>query len=439
MKRTLLKDLPTFVNTKVRVCGFVETIRAMKRNQFIVLRDHTGKVQLYIDAYLNPEIASIVETLTEESTIEVIGTVISNPSVKLGGIEIDVSEIKVASIAKSGLPISKDSSLELRLDWRYLDLRNPEKLLIFKIQTVAEQAMREFWIKNGFLEIHSPKLMGTASESGSELFHLPYFGTTAYLSQSPQFYKQMAMNAGFDRVFEIGPVFRANPSFTSRHDTEFTSVDCEISWIDSFEDIMSFEESWINFFMSKIKERLGKEILELYGIDLIVPSVPFPRISLKEAKSIIRSTGYRSKKTDDLDPEEERILWEYVHRTYSHDWVFVTDYPVSARPFYHMRNPLDNTLTCSYDLLYKGLEVTTGAQREHRYEVLKSQILDKQISKKDPKLLESLEYYLHFFEYGSVPHGGYGFGLTRLIMKLLELPNVREVTYLYRGPKRLTP
>lgn len=365
--------------------------------------------------------------------------VVSNPSVKLGGIEIVVTRIKVISIAKAGLPINKDSLLDIRLDWRYLDLRNPDKLLIFKIQTVAEQAMREFWIRNGFIEMHSPKLMATASESGSELFSLPYFGAKAYLSQSPQFYKQMAMNAGFDRVFEIGPVFRANPSFTSRHDTEFTSVDCEISWIDSYADIMEFEENWINFFMTQIKEKLGCEIEQCYGKQVIVPSAPFPKISLMEAKEILIKEGYNSEKYDDLEPEEERLLWEYVKKMYGHDWVFITDYPVSARPFYHMRNPEDNTLTCSYDLLYKGLEVTTGAQREHRYDILKSQILEKQVSKKDPKLLDSLEHYLRFFEYGTVPHGGYGFGLTRLIMKLLELSNVREVTYLYRGPKRLTP
>ncbi|MCL2859622.1 MAG: aspartate--tRNA(Asn) ligase [Oscillospiraceae bacterium] len=439
MKRTLICELPSSLNTEVRVCGFVDTIRAMKRNQFVVLRDHTGKVQLYIDAHGKPELASIVGNLTQESTIEAVGTAISNQSVKLGGLEVAVSELKVVSTAKPELPICKDSTLDVRLDWRYLDLRQPEKLLIFKIQTVAEQAMREFWTKNGFLEIHSPKLMATASESGSELFHLPYFGGTAYLSQSPQFYKQMAMNAGFDRVFEIGPVFRANPSFTSRHDTEFTSVDCEISWIDSFADVMAFEENWVNFFMSQIKEKLGSSIEELYGKQVIVPSVPFPRITIKEAKKIIRATGYKSEKDDDLEPEEERLLSGYVKETYDHDWVFVTDYPVTARPFYHMRNPQDQTLTCSFDLLYKGLEVTSGAQREHRYDVLKAQILEKQVSNKDPKLLESLEHYLRFFEYGTVPHGGYGFGLTRMIMKLLDLSNVREVTYLYRGPKRLTP
>lgn len=437
MKRTTISNLK--VGETQKICGFVDTIRRMKRNQFVIVRDHTGMVQLYVDSKENPEIASMIDSLTVESTIEVIGTIVENTNVKIGGIEMLPKEFNVISHAKAGLPISHDSSLDVRLDWRFLDLRESKNLLIFKIQTVIEHAMREFWTQNGFIEIHSPKLMGTASESGSELFCLDYFGQKAYLAQSPQFYKQMAMNSGFDRVFEIGPVFRANPSFTSRHDTEFTCVDSEISWIESHEDIMHFEERWINYFMTQLKEKLGNEILEKFGVEVTIPTVPFPRIDLFEAKEIIRKQGYSSPKKGDLDPEDEKILCSYVKEKFGHDFVFVTDYPISARPFYHMRHEDNPELTKSYDLLYKGLEITTGAQREHRYNVLKAQILEKQKSENDSKLMESLKYYLQFFEYGSVPHGGYGFGLTRMIMKLLDLQNVRQVTYLYRGPKRLTP
>lgn len=325
------------------------------------------------------------------------------------------------------------------MDWRYLDLRNPKNLLIFELQTVIEHAMREYWMNNGFIEIHTPKLMSTSSESGSELFKLDYFGGKAYLSQSPQFYKQMAMNAGFEKIFEIGPVFRANPSFTARHETEFISVDAEISWINSHEDVMKLEEEWIAYFMAKAQEKLGEKVSALYGITIEVPKLPFPRISLAKAKEIIRERGYVSPKDDDLNPEDEKILSEYVKEKFGHDFVFVTDYPVSARPFYHMRHENNPTLTKSFDLLYRGLEVTTGAQREHRYDVLKAQILEKQETENDAKLLESLKYYLQFFEYGTVPHGGYGFGLSRLIMKLLELPNIRSATFLSRNPKRLTP
>jgi len=300
--------------------------------------------------------------------------------------------------------------------------------------------MREFWLKAGFWEMHSPKLMGTASESGSELFSLKYFdGKTAYLAQSPQLYKQMAMAAGYPGVFEIGPVFRANPSFTSRHDTEFTSVDTEIAWIESHEDVMCFEEEWIKYMFEALKNNLGNRIKEEYGIDVEVPTVPFPRVTLKRAKEIIAECGYISPKKDDLDPDDEKIICEYYKRETGSDFVYITDYPISVRPFYHMRKEDDPTLTKSYDLLYKGLEITTGAQREHRPDILKKQILEKQKSENDDKLMKSLENYIQFFEYGAPPHGGFGFGLTRVLMKIFDLQNVRQVTYLYRGPKRLIP
>lgn len=203
------------------------------------------------------------------------------------------------------------------MDWRYLDLRNPKNLLIFELQTVIEHAMREYWMNNGFIEIHTPKLMSTSSESGSELFKLDYFGGKAYLSQSPQFYKQMAMNAGFEKIFEIGPVFRANPSFTARHETEFISVDAEISWINSHEDVMKLEEEWIAYFMAKAQEKLGEKVSALYGITIEVPKLPFPRISLAKAKEIIRERGYVSPKDDDLNPEDEKFFPNMLRKIWS--------------------------------------------------------------------------------------------------------------------------
>lgn len=437
MKQTNIADLVP--NQQSKICGFVENIRKTKNNYFVIVRDRTKSIQVYINVKENPEMISTIDSINLESTVEIVGFANMNTYVKNGGIEFIPESISIISIARAGLPIDENSSQEHRMDWRFLDLRNPKNLLIFELQTVIEQAMREYWINNGFIEIHSPKLMSTSSESGSELFKLDYFGGNAYLSQSPQFYKQMAMNAGFEKVFEIGPVFRANPSFTSRHETEFISVDAEISWINSHEDVMCLEENWITYFMTKAKEKLGKKVEELYGINIEIPSLPFPRISLAEAKEIIRKEGYVSPKEDDLNPDDEKILSEFVRREFGHDFVFVTDYPVSARPFYHMRHENNPLLTKSFDLIYRGLEVTTGAQREHRYDILKSQILEKQSTENDAKLLESLEHYLEFFEYGTVPHGGYGFGLSRLIMKLLEMPNIRSVAFLSRNPKRLTP
>ncbi|MGH7239304.1 MAG: aspartate--tRNA(Asn) ligase, partial [Candidatus Saccharimonadales bacterium] len=283
------------------------------------------------------------------------------------------------------------------------------------------------------LEIHSPKLIATASESGSEVFEVKYFERKAYLAQSPQFYKQMAMAAGFEKVFEVGPVFRAEPSFTSRHATEFTGYDSEISYIESHEDVMREEERVIQYAISKVKEVYGVEIQRLFGRDVVVPETPFPRVSMRDAKKILAERGLKSEKEGDISPEEERAICEYVKQERGHEFLFVTDYPVTVRPFYHMRHESDPSLTKSSDLLWNGIEVTTCAQREHRYDVLVAQAKEKGMD------VSPLQFYLNFFKYGCPPHGGYGMGTNRMIMKLLGLENVREAMFLYRGVNRLTP
>jgi aspartyl/asparaginyl-tRNA synthetase len=294
--------------------------------------------------------------------------------------------------------------------------------------------MRDFWFKEGFIELHSPKLTGAATESGAELFKLEYFDRMATLAQSPQFYKQMAMAAGFGKVFEVGPVFRANPSFTSRHDTEFTSVDTEISWIDSHEDVMSFEERWLAHTLAAVKDVHGEQIAETFDTELVVPDVPFPRITLEDAKQLLRDAGHGAPgEGHDLDPPSERALSAIVKQQYGHEFTFVTDYPTSVRPFYHMRYEDRPTVTKSFDLLWRGIELTTGAQREHRHEQLLAQAAEKKVD------TAAIDYYLDFFRFGAPPHGGFGFGLTRLLMQMLGQENVREVTFLYRGPHRLEP
>jgi len=417
----------------VTIEGWVETIRAQKTMQFLVVRDSTGKVQVAHQRVTDVELATIIDGLTPESTIQVTGIVTSNAQVKLGGIEIVPTSIVVTSLAVKPLPIFSDTNQDQRLDWRYLDLRRPEIRLIFEIQTTIEMAMREYWTSQGFIEIHSPKLMAQASESGGELFHVDYFEGHAYLAQSPQFYKQMGMAAGFDRVFEIGPVFRANPSSTPRHDTEFTSVDMEISWITSHQDVMAFEEAWIQHFVKAIEKSHGAIINDLYKTKVEIPTLPFPQITMAEAEAIVTRAGHTLAEKGDLDPEGERIVSRFIKETYGHDFVFVTDYPAKVRAFYHMRYPDRPDITKSFDLLYRGVEITTGAQREHRYDVLHKQVLEKGLT---PELLQS---YLDFFKYGCPPHGGLGFGLTRFLKQLLGLSSVREATYVFRGPTRLTP
>jgi nondiscriminating aspartyl-tRNA synthetase len=441
MERTLVRDAGKKVGQLVALRGFVQTVRNQKAVQFMILRDHTGLIQVIAErSEENKEVNEQIAQLTRESAIQVTGVVVSNPNVKLGQLEVQLKTLSIDSLADGTLPIDlfgkTETDIDKRLDWRFLDLRQPELQLIFRIQTAVEMAMRDYWISNGFVEIHTPKIMGSPSEGGAELFTLEYFGQNASLAQSPQFYKQMAMAAGMDRVFEIGPAFRADPSFTPRHSTEFTSVDMEMSWIESHHDVMEFEEAWLCHVLQTVREVHGKEITELFGVEVIIPSRPFPKVTMEEAQKILKEKGYiqpAETKQGDIDPQGERLLCEYAQEEFGHEFIFVTDYPVEVRPFYHMRNEDDPRLTKSFDLLWKWMEITTGAQREHRYDLLVRQAVEKGID------LKSIQFYLDFFKYGCPPHGGFGFGLARLLAAMLNQRSIREVVFLHRGPNRLIP
>ena len=361
------------------------------------------------------------------------GTVVADERVKLGGLELRIEEPQVESQAEPELPVTPESALDKRIDWRYVDLRRPDRRLIFEVQTTAEAAMREYWRRDGFIEIHSPKFMGSASRVGRRAVPRRYFDGDAYLAQSPQFYKQMAMAAGFERVCEIGPVFRANPSFTSRHDTEFTSVDVEIAWVESHEDVMAFEEAWLTHvmptwpsFTATRSRRSSARRSSCRRFRSRGSRSTTRRLELQQA-------GHASARRARPRPAERAGAVGADRRAHGHEFVFVTDYPTTVRPFYHMRHEDDPTLTKSFDLLWRGIEITTGAQREHRLERLLAQAEDKKVD------VGPIGYYLDFFRYGAPPHGGLGFGLTRLLMQLLGQENVREVTFLYRGPHRLEP
>ena len=440
-QRTLIKNLVSSIDGPVSVSGWVETVRDQKKVQFVVLRDESGAVQLVHPRIFNDDgtpaedaIAEEISALSQGTFLTATGDLKHDERVKLGGVEIKLDGLEIAAHAIAETPIADDSAVDKRMDWRFLDLRVPKNSLIFKIQTTFEHALRCYWIDNDFVELHTPKLMASASESRAELFEVEYFETKAYLAQSPQFFKQMAQPAGFGKIFEIGPAFRADPSFTSRHATEFTSVDAEISWIDSHESVMKMHEELMVAGFTAVKEKHGAEIEALYGLEVTVPETPFPRIPLAEAKRIVAERGYEvPRQDDDMDPEGERQIAAYVKETYGHEFVFLTDYASSIRPFYHMRNAEDGAVTNSYDLIFNGVEISTGAQREHRIDVLVEQAKEKGL---DP---EELDFYLDFFRYGVPPHGGFGMGLSRVLMLLLKLPNLREATYLFRGPTRLTP
>ncbi|MBN9193319.1 aspartate--tRNA(Asn) ligase [Microbacterium sp.] len=444
-ERVLVKQLQAREDGPVSVSGWVETVRDQKKVQFVILRDESGAVQLVNPATRPAEDGSeqdaaalaLTESISGLATgtfLTVTGELKHDERVKLGGVEIKVGALEVASPALPETPIAADSGLDKRMDWRFLDLRQRRNALIFRVSTTLEHAMRQYWIDRDYVEIHTPKLMSSPSESNAELFSLEYFGDqTAYLAQSPQHYKQMAQAAGFGRIFEIGDVFRADPSFTSRHATEFTSVDAEISWIDSHEDVAAMQEELLATAIAAVKEKHGAEIEELFGVEVVVPTLPFPRIPLAEARDIVKARGHETQRTDgDLEPEGERQVSAHVEETFGHQFVFVTDYHPEIRPFYHMRDE-ESGLTKSYDLLFKGVEITTGAQREHRIDVLERQAVEKGLD------LNGLEHYLDFFRYGVPPHGGFGMGLARVLMLLLGESSIREVTFLFRGPTRLAP
>ncbi|MBS6135536.1 MAG: aspartate--tRNA(Asn) ligase [Faecalibacterium prausnitzii] len=444
MERTYINQVQNSIGSTVKVQGFIENLRNSKAMAFIVLKDITGKLQITVEKADHPDLVDTIDTLTADSVITVTGKVVANDYVKMGGIEMIPTEIQVESIADA-LPIARKaiaatkkkkaverSSIDQRIDYRWVDLRTDENQLMFKAQSCMVNAMRRYLLEQNFIEIHTPKLIAAASESGSEVFKVDYFDGNAYLAQSPQFYKQMAMAAGFERIFETGPVFRAEKSFTSKHATEFSGFDLEFSYITSYRDVMKMEEELLKAGLAAVKEAYGDQIQELFGQEVIVPETPFPVVTLAELyQGLEEDFGYVVDEAEkgDLTTEAERLSYDWVKKHYNHEFLFVTDYSAEKRAFYHMRD--ENGVPQGYDLIWRGVEITTGAQREHRYEVLKRQAEEK-------GLAEDVKFYLEFFQYGCPPHGGFGLGIDRLTMLLVGLP-IKEAEFLFRGPNRLTP
>lgn len=437
MKKIKFSELKNYFNQEVELEGFIEKIRDLQYVQFVILKDKTGKVQITLekDGSLD-ELNKIVSELTCESTIKVTGKVLENEKVKMGGMEVIPSKIEVTSLSEAELPVNyrdpNSANLDTRMDYRFLDLRNEKNILMFQVQSTFVEGMREFLYKEDFTEIHTPKLIGAASESGSEVFEVDYFDTKAYLAQSPQFYKQMAMAAGFERVFEVAPAFRAENSNTNRHATEFTSFDLEFSYIESYEDVMDLEEDLLIAGLSKVKEKYGEVIQKEFGKEVIVPTKPFPRIKLQDLYQELNKRYHYEIPTEDIgdmNAEAEKLTSRFAMEEYGHEFIFVTDYSPKKRAFYHLRK---DGIPQGYDLIWRGTEITTGAQREHRYDILCSQAKEKGLG-------EDVKFYLEFFKYGCPPHGGFALGIDRLTMLLLGTSTLKETMFLFRGPNRLTP
>ncbi|HEY4483209.1 MAG TPA: aspartate--tRNA(Asn) ligase [Candidatus Paceibacterota bacterium] len=423
-------DLKYKVAENATVQGFVHALRVQSKIIFLILRDITGTVQVVIGAESSE--FEKAKGLTLESVVRITGKVVEAKQAP-GGCELQIELLEILSSATPELPIpvvtlkgGEETEAPRRFDYRWIDLRKPEHAQIFKVWTELEKGFRKYWLENNFIQLYPPAFMSTASETGAEVFEVKYFERKAYLAQSPQFYKQMGIASGLEKVFMVGPVFRAELSTTTRHLTEFTGWDFEIAYVDSHHDVMDEEEGMLVEGFKAVLDKLPETKIE-------IPTRPFPRITMLDAKKILAKRGVASGEEHDLSPEEERGLSEYVKEEFKHDFVFLTEYHHSKSFFYHMRVSPDSQYYRRADLLYRGIEVTTLAQREHRPEVLEKQARERGMD------IEPLKDYLNFFRYGCPPHGGAGIGPARLVMKMLGLSNVREATYLPRDIKRLNP
>lgn len=429
MERILINELKE--NEVSTISGWAEVIRDTKYMIFVIMKDRSGTIQVSIDKNENKDIVDALSGILAHSVLSFTGKMVKSEYVKQGGKEFLPESVEILSSADA-IPLDESANIDTRLDYRWIDLRSDKNNLMLKVQTAFVDGMREFLIKEDFTEIHTPKLIATASESGSDVFEVKYFDRKAYLAQSPQFYKQMAMAAGIERIFEVAPAFRAENSNTNRHTTEFTSFDLEFSYINSFEDVMDMEERLLVAGLTKVKEKYGDAIKETFGEDVIIPKRPFPRVKLNDLYKELESRyGYKIPEHDigDMNAEAEKLTSKYAMEEFGHEFIFVTDFAKTKRAFYHMRK---DDIPQGYDLIWKGTEITTGAQREHRYELIKKQAEEKGLGR-------DVEFYIEFFKYGCPPHGGFAIGVDRLTMLLLGLPSLKEEMFIFRGPSRLTP
>lgn len=429
MKRTLLNNLTP--NEETKISGFIERIRDTKYMLFVIVKDRTGFIQVSLDKNTNADLIKKLENVIAGSVIEFTGKMVLSEYVKQGGREFLPTDLKILSNAEPS-PLEETANIDTRLDYRWIDLRTDKNQLMLNVQSTLVQGMRDFLYKEDFTEIHTPKLISTASESGSSVFEVQYFDRKAYLAQSPQFYKQMAIASGLERIFEVAPAFRAENSNTNRHTTEFTSFDLEFAYIDSYEDVMNMEEDLIIAGLTLVKEKYGEAIKELFDKEVIIPTKPFPRIKLQDLyKELEKNYGYKIPEFDvgDMNAEAEGLAYKYAMEKYGHEFIFITDFAKTKRAFYHMRK---DDVPQGYDLIWRGTEITTGAQREHRYDILKAQCDEKGLGK-------DVAFYLQFFKYGCPPHGGFAIGVDRLTMLLLGIPSLKEEMFIFRGPNRLEP
>ncbi len=416
------------------LAGWVEDVRNLGGIAFLIIRQRAGTFQATVKKKGHEALFDSSSKIVRESVVAVRGTVQPNAQVR-NGWELLAEAIDVLSAAAAPLPLpvadKVGAEMDTRFDNRTLDLRKPERRAIFRVRSLVLAALSDHMRREGFVEVATPKLAGAGAEGGATLFQTDYFGRKAYLSQSPQLYKQMLMSTGLDRVFELAPAFRAEPSDTVRHVTEFTSFDAELAWIEHQEDVFRVLEAVVAHTIERVRAEAKDDLLALHA-DPKPPRLPLRRLPYSEALEVLRSRGKRVRDGDDFDTEAEKVLGAALAEE-GHELFFLTEYPTAIKPFYIMAKPDEPEYSFSFDLEYKGDEMASGGQREHRYDVLAAKMREKGLSP------EGFEFYLKAFRYGMPPHGGWGFGVDRFVQKLLDLPNIREAILFPRDRVRLVP
>ena len=420
-------DVPKKEGEKVKVAGFVLNIRDMGKLKFMVLRDRSGEIQVTTK---DEGIGDLIKSIPRESFVSVSGNVKESRQAPRG-IEIIPEKVEVISQSETPLPVDisgkLDSNLDKRIDWRFLDMRNPAAMSVFLLQSSIVKYINHFMEENGFVRVFTSRLTCSATEGGTEYFPILYFEREAFLAQSPQLYKESVLLSGLDRVYDIGFVYRAEPHHTPRHLCEYVSFDVEML-ASRLEEILDMEEAIIKYIFGKISEK-NPEILAMHGSEIQVPG-KIPRMTFDEANDVLRQMGVATEDSD-LTPEGEREICRHCQEKFGTGLVFITEFPSRKKPFYTMKKP-GSDKSWSFDLLFNGLEITSGGLREHRYGERVSNIKEKGMN---PENYD----HLRFWKYGMPPHGGFAIGIERLTMQLLGLKNVREATLLPRDPSRLTP
>ena len=417
---------------KVRVAGWVHTIREHGNIKFLILRDRTGNIQITASKERVGNIITKISSLGKEDVILVEGVVKKEKKAPTG---VEIIPEKIDIISKSQ-PLPLDfrvkTGLNKRLNYRVIDLRKPEVSAIFKIQSKLVEGMVEYLREKGFIQVFTPCLIGAASESGAEVFPVLYYDKEAFLRQDPQLHRELLILAGFDSIFDLGPSWRAEPSHTTRHLSEYFGCAVELGFIKDERSIMRVEEELIVNAIKKVKKDCREE-LRLLNKEIKIPKTPFPELKFPEIYDILRERGKKIKFGEDYDRESEMLLSEYVKDKYKSEFFFVNRFPSKAKPFYVMKVDEDPKWARSVDLLFKGLELSSGGQREHRYTKLVEQIKEKGMK------LENMKWFTEFFRYGAPPMGGFNIGIERLTMQLLDLENIREASLFPRAPERLLP